>query len=130
MRFSAQLLPSRIGIVAILSLIVWTGCTWTNKDNRVLLNKMDKTIQPQSTTAQVALAPVMIPAGTAALAIDVAVIHPVVEIPDAWDDVYKLYWQPREITPFRRAMFFVPIVALTPVTFVGDWTLRIIFPID
>jgi len=117
-------------LAAALLCALPAGCAMIEKDNRRALNSMDGKIRPRSVPARVALAPLAIPAGTLALGADAAVVHPVCEIPRAWDDVYELYWKPRDIEWLRKSLLFVPIVALTPPTFVGDWALRILFPFD
>ena len=106
------------------------GCAVFNRDNRRLLNALDKQIQPKSVAARAALAPPVMLLGTGALAVDAVVIHPATAIPDAWDDTYELYWSPREMDALRRSLFFVPCVALTPPTFVGSWLLHSLFPMD
>jgi len=118
-------------VPGVLALAVGlSGCAFMNEDNRRTLNLLDETIQPKSTATQIAVAPVGIVAGTAAVTIDIAVVHPVCVIPDAADDVYELYWKPRDMTPFRKALLFVPIVVLTPPTFAADWLGRSLFDID
>ncbi len=107
-----------------------TGCAVANRDNTILLNKLDEKVRPQKTWERVALAPVMIPAATGALVVDGFIIHPARVVPKAANDVYELYWEPREETLFRRSLLFVPRVVLTPPTFVGAWHLRATYDID
>lgn len=107
-----------------------SGCAFCDRDNRRLLSAMDEWVQPESTPARVALAPVAIPAATVAVAADIVVIHPVTQIPDAAEDTYELYWAPREMSPLKRTLLFLPCVALTPPTFVGDWIVRSVFDVD
>jgi hypothetical protein len=102
----------------------------TTQHNRRLLNTMDKSIRPKTTAEKIALAPVMIPVGSAALATDAALIHPAHSIPKAWKDVYDLYWKPRGMTPLRQALFLPIVSALTPPTFAGAWMIHSAFPID
>jgi len=105
------------------------GCAILNEDNRRALNQLDNISKPESTAARIALAPLAIPIGTVAGAVDMVLIHPVCVIPDAADDVYELYWKPRDMD-FLRKSLMVPIsVVLTPPTFVGDWLMRSIFDI-
>ncbi|MHC4695901.1 MAG: hypothetical protein ACYTFA_04055 [Planctomycetota bacterium] len=107
--------------VAILPL---TGCAVANRDNTVLLNALDKKVRPKATWERVALAPLMIPTATGALLVDGFIIHPARVIPDAADDVYEFYWEPRDETLLRRSLLFVPRVVLTPPTFLGAWYIR------
>ena len=72
----------------------------------------------------------MIPTATGAFLVDALVIHPVRVIPKAVDDVYELYWEPRDDTLFRRSLLFVPRALLTPPTFLGAWHLRATYDID
>ena len=104
-----------------------TGCAVLGKKHRRLLNAMDEAIQPKSLPARISLAPAMIPAGTAAVTIDAVIVNPPTQIPKAWDDVYELYWKPRDMD-FLRKTLVVPLCAiLTPPTFVGDWLGRSMF---
>jgi len=100
------------------------GCAILEKENRRVLNRLDEKVQPETVQSRVALAPLMIPAGSMALAADAMVVNPISEVPDAWDDVYELYWKPRDIDAFRKSIVFVPCVLLTPPTFAGDLALR------
>lgn len=122
-RFAA--LTAALGLAALLG-----GCAVVEKDNRRLLNALDEAIKPKSTAARVALAPVMIPVGTAALATDAAVIQPIASIPQCWDDVDNLYWTPRGMDSLRKSLYFPLVTVLTPPTFAGDVALRTLFPID
>jgi len=116
-------------VAAALSLSLLCGCACTNRDNHFVLKNMDEAVKLKSVTARCLLAPVIIPTGTAAFAIDAVVTIPIMAVPKAWDDVYELYWKPREVSAMRKTLMFLPIVALTPVTFAGDWALRCIFDV-
>lgn len=115
-------------LVALLAPL--TGCAVFDEKNRILLNRLDESIHPESVPARVALAPIGIPAGTLALAIDAVAIHPVVVIPDAWEDVYDLYWKPKDIDILRKSLYFPLCVVLTPPSFAGDWFFRSAFMVD
>lgn len=106
------------------------GCSCFERKNRRFLNILDKHIQPKSTAVKISLSPICIPAATMAYAIDQTLIHPAYMLPKAADDVYQLYWKPRNMSTVRKSLLFIPVVALTPPTFVGDWTMRILFPIE
>lgn len=127
-RWSAAARPLLL-VCAAWVVIGSSGCAIFESKNRLLLNKLDEHIQPASIPARAALAPIAIPAGALALATDAVIVHPVAVVPKAWDDVYQLYWKPREMEPLRRALLFGPIVILTPPTFVGDWLMRSMFDI-
>ena len=107
-----------------------TGCAVANRDNTLLLNKLDEKVRPKQTWERVALAPVMIPTATGALAIDGFVIHPARVVPKAADDTYDLLWKPRDETLLRRSLLFGPRVVLTPPTFLGAWHLRATYDIQ
>ncbi|OPZ22711.1 MAG: hypothetical protein BWZ10_00303 [candidate division BRC1 bacterium ADurb.BinA364] len=115
---------------AAMAAAILAGCATFEEENRPVLNKMDKTIRPQSTAARLALGPPCAALGAAAWAVDAAVVRPVAVIPAAADDVYELYWRPRDMDFFRKSLLFVPIVVLTPPTFAVDWAARTLFAID
>ncbi len=114
-------------LAAMLGISLLFGCAVFNEDNRRALNQLDEWITPESTAARAALSPAAIPVGTAAGAADMVLIHPVCSIPEAWDDVYELYWKPREMEFIRKALLIPINIVLTPPTFVGDWILRSLF---
>ncbi len=119
--------------VSACALLVWillSGCAVIDEDNRRFLNVMDDAVQPESTGLRIALAPAMIPAGTVALVTDMVIVHPICVIPDAADDVYELYWKPRDIDWLRKTLLFPIIVVATPPTFLFDWLGRSIFAIE
>jgi hypothetical protein len=111
----------------LLSLLA--GCAVFNADNRLALNQLDDWIQPETTASRIALAPAAVPLGTVAGAADMVLIHPVCVIPDAAEDVYDLYWKPREMDFLRQALLIPLFVVLTPPTFVGDWLVRSLFDV-
>ena len=125
MKKRMRLVPA---LASILALGMLCGCAVFDKDNRRTLNLLDENIQIKSTAGQIALAPVMIPVGTLALTTDAVVVNPAAQIPKAGDDVYDLYWKPRDADFFIKSVVFLPIVVLTPPTFVGDILLRCMFP--
>lgn len=118
-----------IGALAagLLLVILLGGCAIFKEDNRRTLNLLDKHVQFESATAKIAAAPVFVPVGTVVLATDAAVVNPVAVLPKTADDVYQLYWKPREMDFFRKALFFPFCVVLSPPTFAGDWILRTLF---
>ena len=115
--------------ILIIAMSFMLNCACFNKNNRWLLNTMDNGIKPKSTGLKIALAPIAIPIATVTLTLDVVLIHPIRVIPKVADDVYQLYWKPRDIDWLRKSLLFIPIVVLTPPTFVGDWMIRSIFDI-
>lgn len=119
-----------LGLLVLLIAALTPACAVFNPENRRVLNWLDGQVQPESTTARIALAPVGVPVGSAALVLDMAVVHPVSVIPDAADDVYELYWKPRDMDWFRKALIFPLITVATPPTFLGDWLGRALFDIN
>ena len=119
-----------LGVAVAVLITLLAGCACFERKNRRLLSKSDEYIQPKSKAARVALAPVGIVTGTVLLVADMALIHPSCVIDDAWDDVYDLYWKPRQMDPFRKTLLFVPMVVLTPPTFVADWLGRSLFDVN
>jgi hypothetical protein len=107
------------------------GCAFTHHDNRRLLNLLDRQAEgtwfADTTAGRITAAPIAIPVGTAAFALDVAVIQPVCAVPPAAKDTYDLLWKPRKLTAFRKMILFVPVVAATPIVFVSDWAFRSLF---
>jgi hypothetical protein len=114
-------------LVTILTLVLLTGCAVFDEDNRRSLNSLDEVIAPQSPANQIALAPFAVPVASGALLVDAFAVNPVYAVKPAALDTYELYWKPREVEPLTRAMLFVPIVVLTPPTFVASWFVHSFF---
>lgn len=117
-------------LVLPLAAVVLNGCAVFNEDNRRFLNTLDGAVQPESTAVRTVLAPVALPVGTAALVTDMVLVHPVCVIPDAADDVYEIFWKPRDIDILRKSLLLPISVVLTPPTFLGDWLVRSIFNVN
>jgi hypothetical protein len=117
-------------IICMLPLLFLLSCACFNENNRRALNVTDEWIHPQQAAAQIALAPPAMTLGTVALASDIVLVHPVSMVPRAADDVYKLYWKPRDMDLFRKSLLFIPIVVLTPPTFAVDWIGRSLFDVN
>ncbi len=114
----------------LLCLLPLVSCAVAREDNRRTLNLLDETMTPDSTGAKVALAPLALPVGVVAVALDAAVVHPVAVIDDAWGDTSELLWERGEETPLRRAVITPFMAVATPFVFVGDWAWRILTPAD
>jgi hypothetical protein len=105
------------------------ACCMFREENRRTLEMIDRELAPASTGAKVALAPVALPVGVAAFAADLAVVHPIASLDDAWLDTEELLWQSKDESGLRRALF-VPFAAVaTPFVFAGDWLGRWLLPI-
>ena len=110
-------------------LLLGAACSMFRTDNRRTLNLLDRELAPEDTAAKVALSPLALPAGIAAFATDLAVVHPIATIDDAWNDTEELLWRSRDESALRRALV-VPIAAIaTPFVFAGDWFGRWLLPI-
>lgn len=120
----SRLMARAVLALGALMAIGTAGCAVFDDDNRLLLNTLDEKIRPKTTGAQLALAPVAIPAGAVALAIDGAVINPVRAVPTAADDTRKLYWDYDSQGMLHDSLLFPVRVVLTPPTFAGDWAVR------
>lgn len=123
--------PLAILLISTLCLALTSGCAITERKNRLLLNSLDRTIQDSSitktTTGKVLAAPLVIPIGTAAVAIDAAVLTPVRAAGPAWEDTYSSLWENPQGSDLRRMMLLIPKVAATPVVFTTDWACRSLF---
>jgi len=115
--------------IAVLLLLLGAACSMFRTDNRRTLNLLDRELAPEDTAAKVALAPLALPAGIAAFATDLAVVHPIATIDDAWNDTEELLWHSEDESALRRALV-VPLAAVaTPFVFAGDWFGRWLLPI-
>jgi hypothetical protein len=112
-------------------LIAASGCAIWKAENRVLMTKLDRaaegTVITNSTAARVAAAPIAIPVGVTAGAIDFAILNPARAVVPAYRDTSETVWEKPQGSDFRQAVLFLPKVALTPVVYTGAWTLRAFF---
>jgi len=113
----------------LLSLACATGCAVTNRANRPLTNSLDRAIDPRSTAAKVAIAPVAIPVGFASIVTDGVVIQPIRSIPRAYNSTANVVWRNPRGGYLRQAFLFLPKVVLTPPFFVGDVARRTLFDV-
>ena len=95
-------------------LLSGAGCAIFDSDNRRTLNLLDEYLTPEDPAAKWALAPVALPAGLAAAAVDAAIVHPINTIDDAWGDTAELLWSSHDESKFRRAVFAPVAVVATP----------------
>jgi hypothetical protein len=102
----------------------------SERDNRRTLNALDASLTPESAAARWAAAPVALPTGLVALAVDAVVVHPACSIDDAWGDTVEWLWTPDpDESRFRRAVLLPLVTLATPPVFVGDWLGRALFAI-
>lgn len=107
-----------------------TSCALGNSDRRRALNYLDANWAPSSTTGRWLAAPVALPVGIVAGAIDAIVLHPLSQIDDAWVDTVDVVWDFDDNTEFRTVLL-VPLSAVaTPVVFGVTWLFRAVFDFD
>lgn len=120
-----------MAILLMLLLAATSGCAVMNRENRPLLEGLDSVVEENgladSTAVKVALAPLALTAGTAAVVVDMAVITPVRATGPAFDDTSDWVWRNPQGSEMRQVMLFLPKVAVTPVVFVSDWAFRSLF---
>lgn len=119
----------RLFFAVCLSVAV-SGCACFNRENTPLVNAVDKRLVPESTTAKVFTAPLVVPVGITAGILDIFVVHPVSVISDSTHDTLDLLWKCRSGGYVTKAGSTIPLVALTPVVFTGDWLARSVFDIS
>ena len=106
--------------VALAALAVG-GCAFTNPDNTPLLTLLDGALEPASTGAKVALAPVFIPVGVTCGALDIGVLHPIQSLGLAAEDTYAALWSQPEGPLGRQVALAFPKAAFTPVVYAACW---------
>lgn len=120
-------------VLACLACALSTGCAFMDRDNRRVLNYLDAQAKDswiaKTTAGRIVAAPVALPVGGVAFVLDVAVVQPAMAVPPAAKDTYDFLWKPRGMTPFRKAILFVPVVVATPIVFVSDWAFRSLFDV-
>jgi hypothetical protein len=118
-------------IVTLLCCGAIGGCAVTQRENRLLLNSMDKAVEGSaitgSTTAMVLAAPVAFPMGVTAGIIDMAVVTPARAAIPAAKDTSSYLWENPQGSDLRQMMLLMPKVAATPVVFITDWAFRSVF---
>lgn len=111
--------------------ITLTGCAIMDKNNRVLLNKLDEAASnsflTETKTARIVAAPLAIPIGIGAAVIDMAIITPSLQVVPTYRDTKEWVWVNPQGSEFRQAVLFLPKVALTPLVYAGTWTMRSFF---
>lgn len=85
-------------ILTILALAcLFQGCALGQKDNRILLNALDKGVADtpisRSAWSRTAAAPLAIPVGVAAGLVDLVLITPARTLTPAWQDTSAFLWE-------------------------------------
>jgi len=109
--------------------VLSSGCAISSRENRRTLNALDEHATPSSAAARWVMAPVALPVSLLAVTGDMAIVHPLCSIDDAWADTVDALWTSHGETKFRRAVL-LPLAALaTPIVFTGDLIARSLFPL-
>ncbi|MFH1731778.1 MAG: hypothetical protein ABIF82_09025 [Planctomycetota bacterium] len=112
--------------IALLALAAG-GCAFSNRANTPLLTALDGAVEPKSTGAKVALAPVFIPAGMACGALDIALLHPLQSLWFAAEDTWSSVWAAPSGSFVQQAALFVPKAAASPVVYAFCWVGETLF---
>ena len=106
------------------------SCAMGNENRRLLLNYLDASWQPRSTTVRWIAAPIALPVALVAGAADAVVLHPIGQLDDAWVDTVDAVWDFDDSTEFRTVLLTPLSAAVTPVVFGVTWLWRSVFDID
>lgn len=119
-------------VLSLMSLLMTSGCAVFNEDNTPTLNWSEKHLVPDSPGAQLATAPLTVPAGLTAVTIDAVIVNPAMVIDDAGQDVGELLWDDLEWRDhYVTECAFLPLrTASTPPAFSLVFIGRACFDID
>lgn len=109
---SPSRLPAPALILAMVTALLGAlpGCAWQNAENRLLWNAFEAHWVPEDEPAFSCALPLTIPGGLLAILIDVAVVHPISVVDDAFDasltswedlDWQGEYWYEAGVAPIR-----------------------------
>ena len=113
--------------VLLISLLLFS-CSVLEEGHHPTLTWLDKHLPEADSSVGsialgVALIPITVPAGVA----DTFIANPILQAPDGWDTAKKIVWEDPSDSAFYQAAIFLPKIAITPVVFIGTWTLHIIW---
>jgi hypothetical protein len=118
-------------LAALLCCGAIDGCAVTKRENRLVMNSLDEAMQGSaiidSTTGKVLAAPIALPVGVMAGAIDMAVVTPARATVPAAEDTNTYLWKDPQGSELRQMMLLLPKAAATPVVFITDWAFRSVF---
>ncbi|MFK7739387.1 MAG: hypothetical protein AB8H80_03615 [Planctomycetota bacterium] len=109
-----------------------SGCAWSNRINRPVWNAFDEYVVPDSEGWFLAMLPLTVPMGLAAIVADVVVAHPIQVLDDSFGDAMVLWKDDAvdfEHAYFTEMGFLLPRAAFTPVVFLAALASRSIFDI-
>lgn len=111
-------------LAAVLSALVLSShCAAFNRKNTPLVGLVEEHLVPEKMPARALAAPLYLPPGIVGGLLDVFIIHPIMEIPAAWEDTVDLLWTGD--AGYVTAAGSLPIRALfTPVWFSLDLLAR------
>lgn len=116
--------------VFLIFLLGFSNCAVFNRNNTPLVVKVEENLVPEDTGKKILAAPLFIPLGLVAGILDLFIVHPIIRIPDAFNDTISLLWTPRG-NGYVTNMGFLPIsVVLTPIVFTLDLLARSSFDIN
>jgi hypothetical protein len=120
--------------VLLAAALLGQGCGFFRKENRVVLNALDRAVADtwvESPAGIAATLPLTVPVGTAGALADVVVVLPVKSAPQAACDMYVDLWKDPQGSDFRQAILFLPKVVgsavYLPTDFAYSWLFRMRF---
>ncbi|MEI7012189.1 hypothetical protein [Leptospira licerasiae] len=114
----------------LLFLFCLLNCAVFNRGNTPIVVKVEEHLVPEETGKKILAAPLFIPLGLVAGVLDLFIVHPIIRIPDAFDDTVSLLWTSKG-NGYVTNMGFLPIsIVLTPIVFTLDLFVRSSFDIN
>ncbi|PJZ26648.1 hypothetical protein CH352_04540 [Leptospira hartskeerlii] len=116
--------------IFLIFILGFSNCAVFNRNNTPLVVKVEENLVPEDTGKKIIAAPIFIPLGLVAGVLDLFIVHPIIRIPDAFNDTISLLWTPRG-NGYVTNMGFLPIsIVLTPIVFTLDLLARSSFDIN
>jgi hypothetical protein len=112
--------------LAVLALLC-SSCAFMSRRNRPLMNACENALWPESTSAKVAVSPVVLPVCLTAGVVDTVLVHPVTVLDDAWYDTNAALWQPTDRGYVTECALFPFRAGLTPPVWALHFTSRCLF---
>lgn len=124
--------PKRTQCVLLLLLLgaSSTSCAIVEKNNRPVLEWMDDTLAPGSSTGRVLLAPLILPIGLVGAATDAVIVRPATSFDDAYHDTADLLWDFEIESRFWKILHAPLATIASPIVYAGSFTARCLFPVD
>lgn len=111
--------------VLLLSLLLLSGCAWSNRANRPVWNAFEAHLVPEGDGAFYATLPLTVPAGLVAILADTFIVHPAQVVDDAADDVVDLWDDVPWADEYYSQLGLLPFRAVaTPLVFLGSFLWR------